>query len=92
MSQPTAWAESPAAWPEGTVARYLTRAGEALRDPSITVDVSGVKGPYGYPYWCRGCMSKASACLSASFSLDTARERAHQHAEACRALPRPEGT
>lgn len=91
MSRPTVWTETPAAWPEGTIARYLTRAGEALRNPSITVDVSDVKGIYGYPYWCRGCGTKTPSYLSASDSLDTVKQRAHQHAEACRALPCPEG-
>ncbi|MFI8942729.1 hypothetical protein [Streptomyces syringium] len=91
MSQPTVWTETPAAWPEGVIARYLTRAGEALRDPSITVDISG-GGEYreNNTYRCRGCGSESLSGKSGT-SLLYAVGQAHAHAEACRALPRPEG-
>ncbi|GAA3032384.1 hypothetical protein FHS39_002567 [Streptomyces olivoverticillatus] len=89
MSQPAVWAERPAAWPKGVIARYLTRAGEALRDPSITVDVVG-GGEYheNNIYRCRACGSKS---LNSGTNLIYAEEQAHAHAEKCRAVPRPEG-
>ncbi|MEW2578373.1 hypothetical protein [Streptomyces syringium] len=89
MSQPAVWSESPTAWPKGVIARYLTRAGEALRDPSIAVDVVG-GGEYrdNNIYRCGACRSKS---LNSGTSLIYAEEQAQAHAEKCRALPRPEG-
>ncbi|MFF7023024.1 hypothetical protein ACFY97_18725 [Streptomyces klenkii] len=80
----TAW-ESPAAWPEGIVARYLTVAG-------ATVDITG-----GWPkHWrCTACpktsVGQYTNPFGTPFSDDKIHEQAQQHAESCRALPRPEG-
>ncbi|WP_438490720.1 hypothetical protein [Streptomyces sp. S186] len=43
------------AWPEGVIARFLTVAGEALRDPALTVDIS-LAGRRGFATAaCSGC-------------------------------------
>ncbi|GAA2463246.1 hypothetical protein [Streptomyces macrosporus] len=41
------------AWPRGVIARYLTIAGKALRDPNLAVDVTG--GDHHTRYRRNGC-------------------------------------
>ncbi|UZJ31005.1 hypothetical protein [Streptomyces endophytica] len=69
-------------WAEGTTARYLTLAAEILRDPTLTVDVT--ERDWVYAYTCRGCGDQASGYLK-----KVIHRGAQQHAEKCRAMPRP---
>jgi hypothetical protein len=65
-------------WPEGVLARYLTVAG-------ATVDIH--QGADGYTSArCTGCP------IGYTGDEMTAHDRAQQHAEKCRALPRPPAT
>lgn len=75
-----------AAWPEGVIARHLTRAAEILRDPEATVDVVDRNGEAVAT--CRGCGWKNT---NYSYYLNTTvAPAAARHAETCRALPGPE--
>lgn len=80
-----------AAWPEGVIARYFTLAAEVLGDLSITVDVTNSEGISGdtATATCTACGTfyKNSRCYTASTVLPWAQE----HAEKCRAMPRPGG-
>lgn len=78
---------SSSTWPEGVIARYLTAAGEALRDPSITVDVTNDGRP---DIRCAGCPETFVVDSTyISGSLDTTHHWAQEHAEKCRGLPKP---
>lgn len=77
-------------WPTGVIARYLTDAGKALADPNITVDLSedpdtsgGVLGV------CQGCETTLDDSSFYGRDLGTGRHWAQEHAQTCRALPRP---
>jgi hypothetical protein len=94
-----------AAWPEGVLARYLTKASEITGDLSMTVDVSEevAEDPKdeGYLAACRGCgastlynlgstvLTLKHEFVSAADGERLAREWAQSHAETCRAMPRP---
>jgi hypothetical protein len=74
-----------ATWPESVVTRYLTVAGSALADRSITVDLFGAQRDGGDLYAvCRGCGKSWSHNYEPSV-----RQWAEGHADSCRALPRP---
>ncbi|XCM28890.1 hypothetical protein ABXI76_05390 [Streptomyces parvus] len=77
------------AWPENTVARYLTDAGKALTDPTITVDLTEDPGTGYISGTCRGCESTFDDSSYISRNLGTGRHWAQEHAETCRALPKP---
>ncbi|GGZ82708.1 hypothetical protein [Streptomyces rubiginosohelvolus] len=79
------------AWPENVIARYLADAGKALADPTITVDLSEdpdtISGVLGV---CRGCGSTlANSSYYGHPDLITGRHWAQEHAETCRAIPKP---
>ncbi|MEU0659594.1 hypothetical protein [Streptomyces lavendulocolor] len=94
-----------AAWPEGVLARYLTKASEITGDLSMTVDVSEKEAEdpedEGYLAACRGCNASTLYNLdltvfalkrehvSAADGERLAREWAQSHAETCRAMTRP---
>ncbi|WP_327066868.1 hypothetical protein [Kitasatospora sp. NBC_01302] len=71
-------------WPEGVTGRYLTVAGAALADPSIAVDVISLKTG-GYDAQCNGC----TRIWGGAYTLHV-HQWAQEHAEKCRAIPRPE--
>jgi hypothetical protein len=62
-------------WPEGVIARYLTTVG-------ATVDLRGTRDSASYKCW--GCDDS-----TALYGERRTRELAQDHAEKCRALPRP---
>ncbi|MET9698799.1 hypothetical protein ABZY31_17995 [Streptomyces sp. NPDC006529] len=70
-------------WPTGVLARYLTKAAEILSDPEATVDVRKNRS-YGDSWDCRGCGRGSS-----SGDTDAIHRGAQEHAETCRAVPRP---
>ncbi|MFI0914333.1 hypothetical protein [Streptomyces abikoensis] len=80
--------ESLAVWPEGVIARHLTKAAEITGDPTITVDVTETGDKVRAA--CRGC--GADHLNSIAYSRMTVEPWAQDHAESCRALPRPEGS
>ncbi|WP_332758922.1 hypothetical protein [Streptomyces sp. MT206] len=83
---PSDRAEEPSAWPQGILARYLTKAGEILLDCAATVDVG--KAPnWGYRSRCRSC---GHDWIGGDEAL--AKRDAQNHAETCRALPHPTAT
>lgn len=63
-------------------ARYLTRAGEALRLPDLATEVVS-NSPTSHKARCHCGFSYPHAFL------EPAEETASQHADQCRALPRP---
>ncbi|MFE2486013.1 hypothetical protein ACFXGR_22485 [Streptomyces mirabilis] len=68
-------------WPEGVIARYVTVGGAPV---NITSD----------PHWrCTACpgtsVGKYTNPWGIPFALDEIHEQAQEHAEKCRALPRP---
>ena len=87
-------------WPAGIIARYLTKAAEILGEP-ITVDVFETKD--GHQARCQGCqydsfdytpeyvMRVVDERLCAKPTDLLASDWAHNHAEVCRAMPRPTG-
>lgn len=75
-------ATDPTTWAANTTTRYLTRAAEIVRDPTLTVDVTEQDGAYAYT--CRGCDDHGSGYLK-----KVIHQRAQEHAEKCRAMPRP---
>lgn len=72
------------AWPEGVIARYLTHAAELLHDLELTVDV--IQGSEKSSAICRGCGDLWSTW---QYETGAVKNWAQQHAEKCRALPRP---
>ncbi|MEU1778131.1 hypothetical protein ABZ545_01435 [Streptomyces abikoensis] len=80
--------ESSAVWPEGVIARHLTKAAEITGDSTITVDVTETGDEVRAV--CRGC--GADRLNSIAYSNVTVVPWARAHAESCRALPRPEGS
>lgn len=80
-------------WPENVMDRYLTVAGQALTDPSITVDVTLRSDEDGWDIQglCRACHATFADSRYISGSHDSARHWAQEHAEKCRALPKPDG-
>lgn len=80
MPANTTVAVAQTAWPEGVIARYLTVVG-------ATVDLTGAE--YDASGACGGCQKKFSDSGYVSGSLSVARHWAQEHAESCRALPRP---
>ncbi|WP_051698506.1 hypothetical protein [Streptomyces albus] len=69
-------------WPEGVIARYLTVGG-------ATVDVTDTgESPEAVCGGCPQTFTRNSRYISGS--LDTVHRWAQEHAEKCRALPRPE--
>ncbi|MFD3820162.1 hypothetical protein ACFWRZ_34310 [Streptomyces rubiginosohelvolus] len=77
------------AWPTGVIARYLTDAGKALADPTITVDLTEDPEDGSSLGVCRGCETTFEDSRYLSRDLDTGRHWAQEHAETCRALPKP---
>ncbi|MEU2674194.1 hypothetical protein ABZ622_36095 [Streptomyces sp. NPDC007164] len=77
------------AWHKGTLARYLTDAGKALTDPTITVDLGGDPGTGYITGVCRGCETTFGDSTYISRDLGTGRRWAQEHAEKCRAMPKP---
>jgi hypothetical protein len=74
-----------AAWPESVITRYLTVAGAALADRTITVDLFGPQRDGGDLYAvCRGC----GYSWSHNYEPEI-RQWAQGHAENCRAMTRP---
>ncbi|MEY9995861.1 hypothetical protein ABIE67_007893 [Streptomyces sp. V4I8] len=80
---------APAAWPEGVIARYLTDAGKALADPRITVDLRQDSDTSDITGTCRGCEATFAESNYIGRCLSTGKHWAQEHAEKCRALPRP---
>ncbi|MFJ6293217.1 hypothetical protein ACIQJX_07635 [Streptomyces griseoviridis] len=91
MTTTTVFAEP---WPEGVIARYLTKAAELTGQP-ITVDT--VEKPDALFSTCGGCRARGvdyfDPMCSGQRMEDYTRNQAHAwakaHAEKCRALPRP---
>lgn len=73
-------------WPEDMVARFLTAAGRALGDTSLTVDLSR-GGRFSHVYQCRGCGAGRSGIPGGE---SDGRRAAQDHATECTGLPRPE--
>ena len=90
----TAQSTQPAAWPEGVVARYLTKAAE-ISGMSITVDLAETDD--GITSSCNGCFATYHSSFDPmyegrrmeEYADRQARAWAQTHAEDCRALPRP---
>lgn len=79
-------------WPTDVIARYLTDAGKALTDLTVTVDL-GEDPETGYITGiCRGCETTFEDSNYISRDLTTGRHWAQEHAEKCRGLPHPEAT
>lgn len=76
-------------WPEGVIARYLTVAGQALNDRSITVDVTNDGRADARCAGCPETFVEDSPYISGS--LNYAHHWAQDHAEKCRGLPKPDG-
>lgn len=76
------------AWPKDVVARYLTDAGRALADPSMTVDIT-VNNDDDIDGRCNGCEETFEDSPYITNDLRTVRHWAQEHAEKCRAMPRP---
>lgn len=76
-------------WPEGVIARYLTDAGKALADPGITVALSECPDTGDIAGSCRGCEATFDDSNYICRDLDTGRHWAQEHAETCRAMPKP---
>ncbi|MFI2225233.1 hypothetical protein [Streptomyces fradiae] len=74
-----------ATWPQGVIARYLTKAAEITGDPTITVDVTETE--YDVRAECRGCGEDRTNIPP--YASVTVTPWAQEHAETCRALPRP---
>lgn len=77
------------AWPKNVVARYLTDAGKALADPTITVDLSEDPESSDISGVCRGCETTFDDSNYFGRDLGTGRHWAQEHAQTCRALPKP---
>lgn len=75
-------------WEPGVIARYLTLAGQALVDPSITVDLGKDNSTHDITGTCRGCGTTFDDSHYIGRDLDGGRQWAQAHAEKCRALPR----
>lgn len=96
-----------APWPEGVIARYVTKAAE-ISGLSINVDIETLTlintgDPYATRSTCGGCEGRGEWSYDrygnyreeptrAGASLSDARKWAQAHAETCLALPRPEVT
>ncbi|MEV6833512.1 hypothetical protein AB0N17_03105 [Streptomyces sp. NPDC051133] len=72
-------------WPDGVIARYVTKAADLTGDVELTVDVTKIDG--GFRRHCRGCGDSFE-----NFWEPAVRDSAQIHAERCRALPKPEAT
>lgn len=72
-----------APWPDGVSARYLTVAGAYVDITGDDHDTDGI---------CRGCETTPVQSGYISSHIDVVRAWAQEHAERCRALPRPEAT
>lgn len=93
---------APQPWPDGVIARYLTDAGKALADPTVTVDIHGTPDDIGLHVVCRACPWESTSFgpfgegltkkYKARAAADDAHRSAQAHAEKCRALPRPAAT
>ncbi|MER6603898.1 hypothetical protein [Streptomyces parvus] len=77
------------AWPENVIARYLTDAGKALADPTITVDLTEDPSNGDIFGACRGCETTFDDSNYYGRDLGTGRHWAQEHAETCRAIPKP---
>lgn len=80
--------ERQSAWPEGVIARYLTDAGKALGDRSMTVDIIN-RGSDDIDGRCHGCEETFEDSPYITNDLMTMRHWAQEHAEKCRAMPKP---
>ncbi|MFJ5680264.1 hypothetical protein [Streptomyces sp. NPDC093097] len=69
-------------WPEGVIIRFLTVAGEALRDPNLTVDMSLADHTRFATAACNGCgtthtpVDYEAYYLDCEYSPEAAAERA----------------
>ncbi|MEI5032434.1 hypothetical protein RB201_04335 [Streptomyces sp. S1A(2023)] len=75
------------AWPESTIARYLTVGG-------ATVDIEQQREGWRSDHWfCRGCPATSQGAYTGPFgdpfTHSAIRAQAQSHAETCRALPKP---
>jgi len=77
-------------WPKGVIGRYLTDAGKALADPSMTVDIVD-RGDDDIDGRCNGCEETFEDSPYITNDLGTVRHWAQEHAEKCRAMPKPAG-
>jgi hypothetical protein len=73
-------------WPEGVVARYVTVAGG-------TIDITDGAGRR--PHWhCTACPATSHGAYTGPwgdpFTRGDIHEQAQEHAETCRAMPKPE--
>jgi hypothetical protein len=73
---------SPSPWPEGVTHRYLTKAAEITGNHELGVNISEDKGTATSR--CTGCGRRESENFAREIHY-----RAQQHAEKCRAVPRP---
>lgn len=81
-----AWAAVPTQpFPEGVSHRYLTKAAEITSNHNLGVEVSEDQGTATSR--CTGCGHRESEYFAREIH-----RRAQQHAETCRAVPRPEVT
>ncbi|MFJ9633763.1 hypothetical protein ACIRU8_39325 [Streptomyces sp. NPDC101175] len=74
-------------WPEGVIARYLTIGG-------TTVDIEQQREGWRSNHWfCRGCPATSHGAYTGPFgnpfSPFQIHDQAQEHAEKCRAMPRP---
>jgi hypothetical protein len=79
------------------IPRYLTVAGESLRDPNLSVRITAPERDQGVSATCTGCGTEHTSDLYTGISDDPtenirnnifkAREWAQGHAEQCRAIP-----
>lgn len=76
-------------WPKNVIARYLTDAGKALTDPTMTVDLAEDPNTGDISGVCRGCETTFDDSNYISRDLGTGRHWAQEHAETCRAIPKP---
>lgn len=76
-------------WPENLIARYLTVAGQALNDWSITVDVTNDGRPDARCAGCPATFAEDSPYISGSLAI--AHHWAQEHANKCSGLPKPGG-
>lgn len=90
----TLTAQQPAAWPEGVIARYLTVGGATVdvrHDYTSTCDLTcggctEVERAHGYTGLRNPTVEQQDHA-----AISEARQWAQEHAERCRAMPRPGG-
>ena len=73
---------APSTWSDGVTHRFLTKAAEITGDHALAVEVSEDQGTATCR--CTGCGRRERT----NFAREI-KDRAQQHAETCRAVPRP---